>query len=245
MAHALGLRSIAEGVETNEQLALLREMGCDFAKGYLLSRPADMEAFTAWLDACARAEVVSVEVQTSVAVSRKRGGTADRREVKADVRDAQADTRETKANARDETASTRDEQANDRDTEANNRDTEANSRDLTAANRDVEANTRDAAADSRDANADLRDSAASDREHVEDDRETEHGREGHAVGGESSSARHTARQDRNRATAVRLVEVSDRAAAGKGRDDASAGRASRANERAKNQADAQREDGEP
>ena len=180
LAHALGLRTIAEGVETHEQLALLREMGCDFSQGYLLSRPADMEAFTAWLDACVPAEVVSVEVQTSVAVSRKRGGTADRREVKADVRDAQADTRETKANSRDETASTRDEQANDRDTEANNRDTEANSRELTAANRDVEANTRDAAADSRDATADererladLRDSAASDREHVEDDRESE------------------------------------------------------------------------
>jgi diguanylate cyclase (GGDEF)-like protein/PAS domain S-box-containing protein len=39
MAHTLGLRVVAEGVETNAQLALLRELGCDEAQGYLLGRP--------------------------------------------------------------------------------------------------------------------------------------------------------------------------------------------------------------
>ena len=39
MAHALGMRVVAEGVETAEQLAVLRSLRCDEAQGYLLSRP--------------------------------------------------------------------------------------------------------------------------------------------------------------------------------------------------------------
>ena len=39
MAHALGCKVIAEGIEAVEQLSILKELGCDYAQGYLLNRP--------------------------------------------------------------------------------------------------------------------------------------------------------------------------------------------------------------
>ena len=39
LAHSLGIRTIAEGVETVEQLEALRRQGCDSVQGFLLSRP--------------------------------------------------------------------------------------------------------------------------------------------------------------------------------------------------------------
>jgi diguanylate cyclase (GGDEF)-like protein len=39
LAHALGLRVVAEGVEEQKSLDLLSSFGCDFAQGYLISRP--------------------------------------------------------------------------------------------------------------------------------------------------------------------------------------------------------------
>jgi diguanylate cyclase (GGDEF)-like protein len=43
LGHALGLRVIAEGVETDVQLAQLRRLGCDGAQGYLFSQPMPEE----------------------------------------------------------------------------------------------------------------------------------------------------------------------------------------------------------
>jgi diguanylate cyclase (GGDEF)-like protein len=43
LAHGLGLTVVAEGVETEEQLAELRRLGCDSVQGYLLARPAPPE----------------------------------------------------------------------------------------------------------------------------------------------------------------------------------------------------------
>ncbi|MBW8313232.1 MAG: EAL domain-containing protein [Rhizobium sp.] len=45
MAHSLGMGTIAEGVETAEQLALLRARGCDEIQGYFYSRPLEVDAF--------------------------------------------------------------------------------------------------------------------------------------------------------------------------------------------------------
>ena len=49
MAHTLGMKVIAEGVETNEQRLLLTAIGCNFAQGYLFSRPLPAESFNAYL----------------------------------------------------------------------------------------------------------------------------------------------------------------------------------------------------
>ena len=45
MAKGLGLHSIAEGVETEVQAGLLRDMGCNFAQGYLFNKPLSAEEF--------------------------------------------------------------------------------------------------------------------------------------------------------------------------------------------------------
>jgi diguanylate cyclase (GGDEF)-like protein/PAS domain S-box-containing protein len=50
LAHALGLRAVAEGVETAEQLAELKTLGCELAQGYLLGKPAPAECWGARLD---------------------------------------------------------------------------------------------------------------------------------------------------------------------------------------------------
>jgi diguanylate cyclase (GGDEF)-like protein/PAS domain S-box-containing protein len=50
MAHALGLRVVAEGVETDDKLQQLRRLGCDQFQGYLVGWPAPADAATALLD---------------------------------------------------------------------------------------------------------------------------------------------------------------------------------------------------
>ena len=45
MAHKLEMKVIAEGVETNAQLILLEEAGCDYAQGYLFSKPVSNKQF--------------------------------------------------------------------------------------------------------------------------------------------------------------------------------------------------------
>jgi EAL domain-containing protein (putative c-di-GMP-specific phosphodiesterase class I) len=49
LAHGLGLTCTAEGVETAEQLALLCEMKCDVAQGYLIARPLEPGTLKPWI----------------------------------------------------------------------------------------------------------------------------------------------------------------------------------------------------
>lgn len=50
MAHSLGLKIVADGVETKEQYALLAEEKCDFAQGYLFSKPTSGEEIMKMLE---------------------------------------------------------------------------------------------------------------------------------------------------------------------------------------------------
>lgn len=52
LAHALGMAVVAEGVETPSQLAAVRAAGCDYAQGYLISRPAPAPDLSRWWREC-------------------------------------------------------------------------------------------------------------------------------------------------------------------------------------------------
>jgi len=50
LAHALGLTVVAEGIETQAQLLLLRGFGCDLGQGYLFARALSSSALASFLD---------------------------------------------------------------------------------------------------------------------------------------------------------------------------------------------------
>ncbi|MFT6387009.1 MAG: diguanylate cyclase (GGDEF)-like protein [Cellvibrionaceae bacterium] len=58
MAHKLGIKVVAEGIETEEQYQLLRSAGCDFGQGYFISKPIEL-AFM--LDESANHHIALVE----------------------------------------------------------------------------------------------------------------------------------------------------------------------------------------
>ena len=51
MAHELGIKVIAEGVETEQQRELLAAAGCDYAQGYLFARPMSAPEFEIFMAA--------------------------------------------------------------------------------------------------------------------------------------------------------------------------------------------------
>ena len=56
LAHALGLLAVAEGIESDGQLASVRELGCDLAQGFLFAKPVPAEALREVLVARASAD---------------------------------------------------------------------------------------------------------------------------------------------------------------------------------------------
>ena len=55
LAHGLGLIATAEGVETLDQLRIVRELGCDCVQGYLVSPPIEPKALKGWVQKFRRA----------------------------------------------------------------------------------------------------------------------------------------------------------------------------------------------
>ena len=50
MAKKLGIKVVAEGIETKEQLLILKSMGCDYGQGYLFSKPLSKANFESYLE---------------------------------------------------------------------------------------------------------------------------------------------------------------------------------------------------
>jgi EAL domain-containing protein (putative c-di-GMP-specific phosphodiesterase class I)/AmiR/NasT family two-component response regulator len=48
MAKKLGISTVAEGVETQDQWDLVRDLGCELAQGYFIARPAEASALLTW-----------------------------------------------------------------------------------------------------------------------------------------------------------------------------------------------------
>jgi diguanylate cyclase (GGDEF)-like protein len=66
LGHSLGLTVVAEGVEDQEVMEVLRKLGCDLAQGYAISRPLPAETLATWIATCewttkpARASLIKV-----------------------------------------------------------------------------------------------------------------------------------------------------------------------------------------
>ncbi|HEX3949552.1 MAG TPA: EAL domain-containing protein [Steroidobacteraceae bacterium] len=66
MGHGLGLKVVAEGIETSSAANTLREFGCDIAQGYFYARPMPLDAFTAWMKGKARVPIIAFPVAFAV-----------------------------------------------------------------------------------------------------------------------------------------------------------------------------------
>jgi len=62
--HALGCEAVAEGVETQAQVDILRIIGCDVMQGYAIAAPMEESAFVAWSRGPVRRAVGDLSVLT-------------------------------------------------------------------------------------------------------------------------------------------------------------------------------------
>jgi diguanylate cyclase (GGDEF)-like protein len=66
MGHGLGLKVVAEGIETETAAVRLRNFGCDIAQGYWYAKPMPLDAFETWLAGKERVPVIAVPVDFKI-----------------------------------------------------------------------------------------------------------------------------------------------------------------------------------
>jgi diguanylate cyclase (GGDEF)-like protein len=66
MGHGLGLKVVAEGIETETAAIRLSSFGCDIAQGYLYAKPMPIAVFETWLEGRERVPVIAVPVDFKI-----------------------------------------------------------------------------------------------------------------------------------------------------------------------------------
>ena len=66
MGHSLGMKVVAEGIETQAAAQQLRAFGCDIAQGYLYAKPMSCEDLQVWLQGKERAPIIAVPIGFNV-----------------------------------------------------------------------------------------------------------------------------------------------------------------------------------
>ncbi|MCU1623005.1 MAG: hypothetical protein JWL79_1850, partial [Frankiales bacterium] len=143
LAHSIGLTAIAEGVETPDQLTTLRQLGCDFAQGFLLSHPLPEEELKVWLQQQMPSRLLARSSSASLPEVDPAGVDAGPTAPGAAARDAAADRRDKAGDRRDIAGEHRDDAGDLRDRAGDRRDDVADERDQLADLRDRAADLRD------------------------------------------------------------------------------------------------------
>ncbi|GAC1445311.1 MAG: hypothetical protein NVSMB55_25710 [Mycobacteriales bacterium] len=178
LAAAVGASCIAEGVETSEQLAALRSLGCDYGQGWLFGRAVPADALP---DLVARCEAeMATRLLTMPHRSEKRDQAGDDRDEAGNNRDDVAEQRDQAADARDRIGDQRDTAGDRRDEAGDERDQVADRRDQAGQRRDVAGQLRDRAGDQRDEAGQRRDHAGDERDQAADARDEAGERRDHA-----------------------------------------------------------------
>jgi diguanylate cyclase (GGDEF)-like protein/PAS domain S-box-containing protein len=78
LAHKLGMKVVAEGIETHAQRTLLKSLGCEYGQGFLFAPPLPKERVDAWIAAHARGGVPAVPLAFPGAAARPPAAAASR-----------------------------------------------------------------------------------------------------------------------------------------------------------------------